>query len=415
MMSILKLRYWILNSWSNHLLMCLIGNTILISFLHIQPAIGYEVIDSLQIHGFVSQGYVITSDNNFYGKSDDNGTFDFREIGINASYHPFPYLQFSLQILSRFAGEVDDGDLELDYGIIDWTVMDQDKAQWGLRLGRGKVPFGIYNETRDVAFTRPSIFLPQSIYFDRTRDLAISADGLYLYGEYRTDGGNFFLKLAGGKPGLGDKEIKNTLLGTDFTGHLDSDEAYSEQLTYEYKNGLIRLALTGTQLNIYYDPSLSSPLDIDSGSIRFKPYILSAQFNQEKWSLTAEYALRRIEYENFRFPAQMNRVITGESYYIQGTYRLRKDLDAVARYDILYTDRDDRNGKESQVEGHPYYSFFAKDLTFGLRWDVTRSMMLEGEYHYVNGTAWLASEDNPDSYETDRYWNLFAILLSYYF
>ncbi|MDY6853711.1 MAG: hypothetical protein SWO11_03230 [Thermodesulfobacteriota bacterium] len=415
MMSILKLRYWILNNGFDYQLECLIVSIVLIFFLHAQPAIGYEVIDSLQIHGFFSQGYVITSDNNFYGKSDDNGTFDFREIGINSSYQPFPYLQFSLQILSRFAGEVDDGDLRLDYGTIDWTLVDRDTTQWGLRLGRGKVPFGLYNETRDVAFTRPSIFLSQSIYFDRTRDLAISADGLYLYGEYRTDRGNFFLKLAGGRPKVKDKEIENSFLGTNFPGHLDSDEAYSEQLIYEYNNGLIRLALTGTQLNIFYDPSLSSPVDIDSGSIRFKPYIISAQFNQEKWSLSAEYALRRIEYKNFRFPAEINRTIEGESYYIQGTHRLCKDLSAVARYDILYTNKDDRNGKESERKGHPYYSFFAKDLTFGLRWDITRSLMLQGEYHYVNGTAWLATGDNSDLYETQRYWSLFAILLSYYF
>ena len=136
MVSKLKLRYWILNNWFDHQPVCLIGSIILIFFLYAQPAKGYEVMDNLQIHGFFSQGYVITSDNNFYGKSDDNGTFDFREIGINSSYQPFPYLQFSFQVLSRFAGEVDDGDLELDYGIIDWTMMDRDTGQWGLRLGR---------------------------------------------------------------------------------------------------------------------------------------------------------------------------------------------------------------------------------------------------------------------------------------
>ncbi len=53
-----------------------------------------------------------------------------------------------------------------------------------------KNPLGFYNDTRDVPFTRPSILLPQSIYFDRTRKLAIAADGVHLYGEYRSDYGD---------------------------------------------------------------------------------------------------------------------------------------------------------------------------------------------------------------------------------
>jgi hypothetical protein len=42
---------------------------------------------------------------------------------------------------------------------------------------------GLYNETRDVPFTHPGIFLPQVVYFDRVRNLVLSTDGAMLYGE----------------------------------------------------------------------------------------------------------------------------------------------------------------------------------------------------------------------------------------
>ena len=384
-------------------------------FFDAVPCLPFELADNLQLHGFISQGYVITSDNKFCGDSDDNGSFDFREIGLNASYRPVPSLQFSAQALSRFAGESDDGSIRLDYGFIDYSVMDKASYQWGFRLGRVKTPFGLYNETRDVAVTRPSIFLPQSIYFDRTREVALSGDGLYLYGEYRTDLGNLFLKLGGGKPRVKDREVEDSLLGSNLPGNLDGDTSYNAQLLYEKDGGLIRLALTWGQLNMDYDSSARPPFDIDSGSIKFEPYVFSAQINKERWSLTGEYALRRLKYYGFSYPGIINRVIKGESYYIQGTYDFFEDWQGFVRYDILYSNKKDRNGKKSERPGHPSHSLFAKDLTFGLRWDITECLMLRGEYHYVNGTAWLTSEDNTDRSKTERYWNMFSILIAYYF
>ena len=388
---------------------------LILLFMHALPSFALELIDHLQVHGFISQGYVITSDNKFCGDSDDNGSFDFREIGLNASYRPVPSLQISAQALSRFAGESDDGSIRLDYGFIDYSVMDKASYQWGFRLGRVKTPFGLYNETRDVAVTRPSIFLPQSIYFDRTREVALSGDGLYLYGEYRTDLGNLFLKLGGGKPRVKDREVEDSLLGSNLPGNLDDKTSYNGQLLYEKDGGLIRLAFTWAQLNIDYDSSASPPFDIDSGSIKFEPYVFSAQINEERWSLTGEYALRRLKYYGFSYPRIINRVIKGESYYIQGTYNFFEDWQGFVRYDILFSNKDDRNGKKSERPGHPAHSLFAKDLTFGLRWDISKYLMLRGEYHYVNGTAWLTSEDNPDRSKTERYWNMFSILIAYYF
>ncbi len=61
--------------------------------------------EGLQLHGFLSQGYVKTSDNRFFGPSDDS-SWDFREIGANLSYQPRPDLLFAGQLLSRTAGEI---------------------------------------------------------------------------------------------------------------------------------------------------------------------------------------------------------------------------------------------------------------------------------------------------------------------
>ena len=133
-----------------------------------------------QLHGFLSLGLVNTTDNNFFGHSDDRISKDFSEVGVNASWRLTPELQLAAEVLWRRAGDTDDG-ARLDYGLLDWTAWAREQGRAGLRMGRIKTSYGLYNKTRDVPFTRPSIILPQSIYFDRTRNLTVSADGAEIY------------------------------------------------------------------------------------------------------------------------------------------------------------------------------------------------------------------------------------------
>lgn len=170
---------------------------------------------NLQIHGFFSQGWLKSTDNNnvFGNSSSDSGSFDFREIGLNASMRPLSNLQFSVQGLSRTAGNGSPGNIRLDYGFIDYTFSNQENSQLGIRLGRMKNPIGFYNDTRDVPFTRPSILLPQSIYFDRTRKLAIAADGVHLYGEYRSDYGDISFQAGVVRPLVRGMKPKQPCLG----------------------------------------------------------------------------------------------------------------------------------------------------------------------------------------------------------
>ena len=48
----------------------------------------------------------------------------------------------------------------------------------------------------------------------------------------------------------------------------------------------------------------------------------------------------------------------------------------------------------------PAHNRFAKDITVGLRWNITPEFMLRAEYHRVNGTGWLSTLDNPVTWAT---------------
>ncbi|MBA4143158.1 MAG: hypothetical protein H0X43_09180 [Nitrosospira sp.] len=371
--------------------------------------------NNLQIHGFASQGWLKSSGNNVFGESTSgSGSFDFRELGLNASMRPLPNLQFSAQMMSRTAGEGSPGNIRLDYGFIDYAYFNGEASKLGIRLGRMKTPLGLYNDTRDVPFTRPSILLPQSIYFDRTRKLALAADGAHLYGEYRSDMGDISFQAGAVRPLVRGAETEVALLGFERPGRFTPDVLYTSRVMYELDGGRIRLAFSASQLNLNYDPGSGDVLH--GGAIRFTPLIFSAQYNAERWSITSEYARRHFEVNSFgaRLP---DMDFTGESYYFQGAYRLTPEWEAFARYDVLYTDSADRSGRKwaSHVPTRRAYNRFAKDITVGLRWNITPQFMLRAEYHRVNGTAWLSTLDNPNHMDTVQHWNLFSILGSYRF
>ncbi len=369
--------------------------------------------ESPQVHGFLTQSFIQTDANNFFGKTSGSRHFDFTEIGINASYRPRNRLLFSGQLLSRRAGETDGGKIRIDYALVDYTVTDSVATRWGVRAGRMLNPLGLYNETRDVAFARPSIFLPQSIYFDRVRDLAISSDGVYLYGERRFHGNELLWQIGAGYPRVGNEEIERSVLLRLMPGQIDASESFLGRLLYEIDGGRYLIGLSGAHALLDYTAGTIDPLR--SGRVSFAPVILSAQYNGEFLELTSEYAQRAFTYEGFG-PFLPDNNFVGESAYLQSVYRLDSHWDLLLRYDVLYTDQADRHGKAfSARTGLPAYSRFARDLTLGTGWQISPFLLLRAEYHHVIGTAWLTGADNPDPSRTHRRWDMFALLVSYRF
>lgn len=362
----------------------------------------------VQIHGFAALNPISTTANNFFGSTEDSVSLQFWEIGLNASWRPRTDLLFAAQVTSRRAGEEDSGGPRLDYGLVGYTFLSSPNAQAGIRIGRVLNPLGLYNETRDVAFTRNSILLPQSIYFDRTRDLALSSDGLQLFSQLSSGAGDFYLQLNLGYPRTDDDgRTERALLGMDRPGELRGDPSLLGRLIYERDGGRLRLGVSGGSVRLAYD-SRGQTDPTPNGDVDFRPLIFSAQYNAEKISITSEFGPRSFATTGFGAPSATT---VGESFYLEALYRHTPKLEGFLRYDTLIADRDDWSGNRfaaSDPLGRPAFSRFAKDLTAGFAWRVNNSLLLRAEYHYVDGTAWLPIADNPDVEDLERYWSLFA-------
>jgi hypothetical protein len=158
----------------------------------------------VQIHGFASQGFIYTNDNNWLTMNTSQGSGAFTEFGVNVSSSVTDKLRVGAQLYDRNLGRLGQYHPSLDWAVADYRF----KSWFGVRGGKVKTTLGLYNDTQDLDFLRPFALLPQSVYPTDLRDATIAHLGGDVYG-------SIFLKHR-----LGD------LSYTVYAGHR-SDSIYS--------------------------------------------------------------------------------------------------------------------------------------------------------------------------------------------
>jgi hypothetical protein len=144
--------------------------------LHAQD---FKLFDrTVQVHGFASQGFVYTNDNNWLTMNTSQGSGAFTDFGVNASTHITDKLLVGAQGYDRNLGQ-----LGQYHPSLDWAVADYRFRTWfGVRGGKVKTMLGLYNDTQDLDFLRPFALLPQSVYPTDLRDTTIAHLGGDVYG-----------------------------------------------------------------------------------------------------------------------------------------------------------------------------------------------------------------------------------------
>ncbi len=149
-----------------------------------QPALRaqeFKIFDrTVQIHGFASQGFVHTNDNNWLTMNTSNvGSGEFTDFGANASSQITDKLRVGAQLYDRNLGQLGRWHPSLDWALADYRF----KPWFGIRAGKVKTVIGLYNDTQDLDFLHPFALLPQSVYPTDLRDSTIAHTGGDVYGD----------------------------------------------------------------------------------------------------------------------------------------------------------------------------------------------------------------------------------------
>jgi hypothetical protein len=353
----------------------------------------------LQIHGFVSQGFLLTSDNNYLADS-SRGSFEFSEVGVNITLPATDRLTLGVQVFTRKLGPI--GDYR---GSLDWYYLDYHWRDWlGFRAGRVKLPFGLYNDSSDIDSARTAVLLPQSIYPAQNRDFLLAQTGAEIYG-YRTVGaaGALDYRFYAGTIFL---DVTNQPTSPITVVDLDVPYVAGGRVLWLPFDGL---RLGGSLQFLRLDTHLLTSATTSPVLVRIPAalWVASAEYTVRDFLFAAEYSRWLVTTQSSNTSVFPESSSTSERAYALASYRVNSWLQVGSYYSRLVPN----------VDRRVYPAGIQHDFALTLRFDVNRYWLIKAEGHYMRGTAGLSASLNGSlplsALEPD--WALLAIKTTAYF
>ncbi len=375
------------------------------AFVEDIPALELGEVD---IHGFVSQGYMKSDKYDFLADTED-GTFQFNEIGINFSADLTEKLRLGIQFFARDIGELGNNDINLDWAFADYRWKD-----WlGLRAGKIKSPLGFYNETRDIDMLRTSIFLPQGLYSETWRDTFMALQGIGIYGDIPLNVmGNLSYQIQHG--------TKNRDQGS--FERIDVKDVSVAALKWE--TPLEGLQIGGSLLkeDVSFDVKTAGAPGYGGDMLMtieytYTPKVFSLEYIWRNLTFSSEYAVISWEYETRMtgVPGILNSgKLKAEGCYASLSYRFTDWFELGTYYSVYYGDKDDKDGESYVAQGQADYRAWSKDAALTARFDINENWTLKLEGHSMDGTALLPIR-SPSYEDLGKNWFLFAAKTTFSF
>ncbi len=337
---------------------------------------------NVQIGGFLSQGYLHSSDNN-QPTADKGGTWDFREMAVNVSTTYGDHLRLGGQLFAQRLGN-----LGGDKAILDWAQADYNfRQEFGLRAGRVKYPKGLYGETLDLDLVRPYVFLPGSIYSPVLRDFSSSFDGGMIYGTINAGKSSFDYKVFHGdipmSPEKGVAEFYNSsgLYASAGVTKLSIDSVTGGQLAWNTPVSGLKFVYSHSYFsNLASDGPFSAyaAANLHSNFSRYRWNTVSAEYAFGDWSFATEWQNTggALAYAAAPVLPTVNDKSGWEGWYVAAARRFLTKFEAGAYYSYI----NDRYTSNKSAPGS-----HKGDTAVCLRYDANEHITLKAEVHWIEG------------------------------
>jgi hypothetical protein len=340
---------------------------------------------NIQIHGYATQGFIYTTNNNIFTTNSSNGSPAWTEAVVNVTAQPIPKLRFGVQaryfLLGNFGNAI----------TLDWAAADyKSNDKFGIRVGKVKTPSGLFNEVQDIDPSYAWALLPQSIYPLVSRNSLLSHYGGVVYGtlklgssvgklEYRGWGGERVIASDDGYL-LSQREA-----GVELPNGL-SGVTYGAALHWRAPLPGLTIGASDSKQNQWVAQLTAGPL---SGTQTLHPFNIPnyfAKYEKDRWMIAGEYT---------RLPVHLNVALTevptsyiqvdDRSWYGMATFKATGKL-TLGLYDSQSIDHQAALGPAR----------YSKDWTFSGRYDFGQFLYAKAEEHIVDGTYYGYDADaNP--------------------
>jgi hypothetical protein len=346
---------------------------------------------SVQFHGFVSQGFVYTDQNNWLTMDTSNGSGAFTEMGLNVTSQLTDKFRIGAQVYDRNVGRLGQW-----HPTLDWAVADYRFKNWfGIRAGKVKTTLGLFNDSQDLDFLHVFALLPQGIYPTDLRDTTIAHSGGDIYGNLspgRRLGSLSYTVYAGQRNDSVYSGYPYLLTAWGISFRSLGGLQYGGDLRWKTPvNGLVVGASRMNQ-EITGKGLFMNLLNPTAGLVPYETSTRAYWTNQ----FYGEYAWRRLrmdaEYRRYfnKVPYLPGSDISTDAraWYVAGTFRVQKRLELGAYYSH-YTITNLAGGLAALVSppqtdtslplNHIY------DKVVAARFDVNRYVYVKVEGHFIDG------------------------------
>lgn len=337
--------------------MASLNKTLVLLVLFLLPVCSAFAINEgengLSVHGFLTQAYAATDGNQIFGIPDD-GTTDYRKAALQFRYTLLDKNDFVIQFSHERQGESKFINPDLDLQV-DWVFYQRrftDKT-W-VRVGKVQIPFGIFNEVRDVGTLLPFYRLPFSIYGENAFS-SETVDGIV--GFHRFSGSSKW-----------SAELNMFYGGSDYfeTDHVILAKARGE-------NGIgyqlwINTPVDGLRFGLHQNrQTIRGGLLRPPGknSENFHKTLVSAEGAFQHFTVRTEYM--RNSFENGR----------EDAYYIEGEVNITGKLTVMAQ-------RDHTHVVTTGFFGELSFDY-DKEYVVGAKYAFLPNLILKGEMHWDEG------------------------------
>ncbi len=352
-------------------------------------------LSGIEIHGFATQGLLFSTHNNYLTTESSSGSLQWTHGAISVTDSLSDDLRVGIQLHMYQLGQLGGPNVQVDWASGDYKFRDQ----FGIRAGKVKTVFALFNDSQDVDAVFLWSLLPECSYPADNETFFLSHLGGDVYGQFSLgdhagklayDGyvGEAYLDLNGGYV----KQI------TDFGFPLNTapgGKSYGGDLRWKGFKGLT----VGTSMIVQVLDG-SGPL----GTLHVPPFQISgeyAQFAKGRWYFG---------YEHDRTPLTV--VLNSESaftfdtssWFGMGSYRVSKRLQVGSYYGHYVNKALPPSAPDS----------YSKELVFSTRHDFNTYFYAKLEDHFVHGNGLgFYTSTNPNGLQPNS--NILAAKIGFSF
>ena len=345
-------------------------------------------------HGFVSQGVIQARESNFVN-NDGEVSARLSEVGLNSVYQIDSDLKLSGQLMYLNGGNRFVDGLRIDYLFLNWTPRNTLDWQLDLYAGRFKNMHWAYSSTRDVAMTRPLIVLPQSVYFDSFRDIAVGSDGLAVRSTHNLNIGELEFIWSWGSTPIS-RDMSSRVISVDVTGETDQKFVHQASSYWRPTDSQMQWGISLLDSDFSYKKSaLDRYFD---GDFTTQRVMLNWRYSAERWELTSELMQERVKVQGFLFP-QLLRNQFAQGAFLLGRYDWSELTSWYLSYDYFIANKDNPSGSQLPLTSGgliPSYFGYQRDAAISVDHELAENFRLKIEYHWIEGTGRLGPNVVPD-------------------